>query len=294
MRLSACPATRSTLAHRPMAGRSMASSFSIPSAAIGTAISVIMRRAISAHRRAAASYTARKIAARRGKISARSWSATHRCSTRMVHTPDVSVVFANGRYHMVYDWGQVNFNADGGLAYAWADKPEGPWHRATQPITLNSTLTHLLGRYQRTYAATLVRRKNDWMIVAMLDNAPYSWALFAMTAPEPQGPYSERKLVRNVEAGYFHPPLMEFYPAFADGDWVYATATSVARNRNFQIMFRAPLERAMDPKAWEIFRHGSVWHSEDVPNEAYGIWGQTFSGCGRSETGLVGAFPVAQ
>ena len=207
------------------------------------------------------------------------------------HTPDVSIVFANGRYHMVYDWGRVNFNADGGLAYAWADKPEGPWHRATQPITLNSTLTHLLGRYQRTYAATLVRRKNDWMIVAMLDNAPYSWALFAMTAPEPQGPYSERKLVRNVEAGYFHPPLMEFYPAFADGDWVYATATSVARNRNFQIMFRAPLEKAMDPKAWEIFRHGSVWHSEDVPNEAYGIWGQTFSGWVDQKRVLWALFP---
>jgi hypothetical protein len=94
----------------------------------------------------------------------------------------------------------------------------------------------------------------------------------------PQGPYSERRLIRNVEAGYFHPPLMEFYPAFVDAGWVYAPATSVARNRNFQMLFRAPLEKATDPKAWEIVRHGSVWHSEDVPNEAYGIWGQTFSG----------------
>jgi hypothetical protein len=207
------------------------------------------------------------------------------------HTPDVSVVFADGRYHMVYDWGTLNFNKDGGLAYAWADKPEGPWHRDAQPITLNSTLTPLLGKYQRTYAATLLRRKHDWLILAMMDRAPHSWALFAMAAPQPQGPYSERKLVRNVEASYFHPPLLEFYPAFVDAGWVYAPATSVARNRNFQVIFRAPLERATDAKAWEIDRHGSVWHSEDVPNEAYGIWGQTFSGWVDTERRLWAMFP---
>ncbi len=194
------------------------------------------------------------------------------------HTPDVSVVYESGRYHMVYDWGEPNFAEEGGLAYAWSDKPEGPWHRDVHPITRNTTLKVLLGRYQRTYAATLVRRKKDWIILAMMDHAPYSWALFAMAAPEPQGPYSEKVLVRHVEAGYFHPPLLEFYPAFVDGGWVYAPATSVARNRNFQVIFRAPLEKATDQRAWEIARHGSVWHSEDVPNEAYGIWGQTLSG----------------
>jgi len=207
------------------------------------------------------------------------------------HTPDVSVVFANGRYHMVYDWGVANFNDEGGLAYAWADQPEGPWHRDAQPITLNSTLTPLLGKYRRTYAASLLRRKQDWLILAMMDSAPYSWALFAMAAPEPQGPYSERKLVRHVEAGYFHPPLMEFFPAFVDAGWVYAPATSVARNRDFQVIFRVPLERAMDPKAWEIYRHGSVWHSKDIPNEAYGIWGQTFSGYVDQQRRLWAMFP---
>ncbi len=206
-------------------------------------------------------------------------------------TPDVSVVYADGRYHMVYDWGTLNYNKDGGLAYAWADKPEGPWHRDAQAITRNSTLTPLLNKYQRTYAATLLRRRQDWLILAMMDSAPHSWALFAMTAPQPQGPYSERTLVRNVESGYFHPPLMEFYPAFADGGWVYAPATSVARNRNFQVIFRAPLENATDPTAWEIYRHGSVWHSEDVPNEAYGIWGQTFSGWVDAERRLRVLFP---
>ena len=194
------------------------------------------------------------------------------------HTPDVSVVFADGRYHMVYDWGEPDFNAEGGLAYAWAEKPEGPWHRAAEPITRNTTLSPLLGRYRRTYAPTLVRRKHDWLILAMMDHAPNSWALFAMTAPNPQGPYSERRLVRHVELDSFHPPLMEFYPAFVHKDWVYAPATSVARNRNFQVLFRAPIERAADPAAWEIFRYGSCWHAEDVPHEAMGIWGQTFSG----------------
>lgn len=193
-------------------------------------------------------------------------------------TPDVSVLFDGNRYHMVYDWARRNFGRDGGLAYAWARRPEGPWHRDLQPITRNSTLKPLLERYQRTYAGTLLRRKNDWLILAMMDHAPYSWALFAMTAPSPQGPYSERKLVRHVETGHFHPPLMEFFPAFTNAGWVYAPATSVARNRNFQVIFRAPLEKADDPKAWEIFRYGSVWHSNDVPNEAFGIWGQTFSG----------------
>ena len=53
------------------------------------------------------------------------------------HTPDVSVVYADGRYHMVYDWGEPDFNAEGGLAYAWAERPEGPWHRAAEPITRN-------------------------------------------------------------------------------------------------------------------------------------------------------------
>ena len=126
------------------------------------------------------------------------------------HTPDVSVVFANGRYHMIYDWGELEFNREGGIAYAWAEKPEGPWHRAPQPVTRNTTLTPLLGKYSRTQAAALVQREHDWMILAMMDSAPRSWALFGMTADKPEGPYSERKLLVNVESDSFHPPLMEF------------------------------------------------------------------------------------
>jgi hypothetical protein len=194
------------------------------------------------------------------------------------HTPDVSVVYADGRYHMVHDWVEPDWSQLGGLAYAWAEKPEGPFHRAPEPITRNKELKPLLGKYQRTYAATLVRRKHDWMIVAMMDHAPNSWALFGMVAPNPEGPYGERILLRNVEGDGFHPPLLEYYPAFAHRGFVYAPATSVALNRNYNALFRAPLERAAEPGAWELVQNGSVWHADDVENEAYGLWGQTFSG----------------
>ena len=194
------------------------------------------------------------------------------------HTPDVSVVHDGGRYHMIYDWGEPDFNAEGGLAYAWADKPEGPWHRAPQPITRNTTLPKLLGRYQRTYAATLIRRTKDWLIVGMTDAPPNAWALFTMTAPRPEGPWSGRKLVRHLEQDEFHPPLLEFFPSFAHEGFLNVPATAVALNRNFNVLFQVPLERATEPEAWKIAQHGSVWHSENVENESYGMWGQTFSG----------------
>jgi hypothetical protein len=207
------------------------------------------------------------------------------------HTPDVSVVYDGGRYQMVYDWGQPDFNAEGGLAYAWAERPEGPWHRAPQPITRNSTLSKLAGRYQRTYAATLLRRKDDWLILAMMDHAPNSWALFAMTAPKAEGPYSERRLVRQVEEDYFHPPLLEFFPAFEHDGFVYAPAASVALNRDFNALFRAPLEQADEPSAWALVLCGSVWHSEDREAEHFGIWGQTFSGFVDAQGALQAMFP---
>jgi hypothetical protein len=207
------------------------------------------------------------------------------------HTPDVSVVYAEGRYHMVYDWGEPDFNVEGGLAYAWTERPEGPWHRAREPLTRNSTLPKLSGRYQRTYAATLLRRKQDWLILAMMDHAPHSWALFAMTAPRPEGPYSERRLVRQVEEDYFHPPLLEFFPAFEHDGFVYAPATSVALNRDFNALFRAPIEQAEDSSAWSMLHCGSVWHSEDREAEHFGIWGQTFSGFVDAQGTLQAMFP---
>ena len=174
-------------------------------------------------------------------------------------TPDVSVVYAGGRYHMVYDWVEPDWSQLGGLAYAWAEKPEGPFHRAPQPITRNKELTPLLDRYRRTYAATLLRRRHDWMIVAMMDHAPNSWALFAFTAPNSEGPYGERALLRNVEADGFHPPLLEFYPAFVHRGYVYAPATSVA------------LDRKQGGETSLIVDGRPLWTGELPPRRATGV-----------------------
>ncbi len=201
------------------------------------------------------------------------------CSGSM---PDVSVVYDAGQYHMAYDWGRwapgERRAVDGGIAYAVADRPEGPFRRAPEPIHGWASQELWLGRYRRLYAQTLIRRAKDWMILAMTDSAPESWALVGLVATEPEGPYSEPTFLRHVEQDRYHPPLMEFFPAFTYEGYVYAPATSVALNRNYNMVFRAPIEAAMDPDAWEIYQDGSVWHSEPVENEAFGIWGQTYSG----------------
>jgi hypothetical protein len=205
------------------------------------------------------------------------------------NAPDVSVVYADGAYHMIYDYSTSNSTwatimepaggADNGIAYARATQPEGPFITTQEPVYRTSAHPVYRGKYRRGYAASLVRRKDDWMVLAMTDSGPnFSWALFGMSAKSPEGPYSEPVFLRAVEDAYYHPPLMEFFPAFAYEGRVYAPATSVALNRNFQGLFSAPLDRAMDPAAWELTRAGSVWHSEDVENESYGIWGQTFTG----------------
>ena len=125
----------------------------------------------------------------------------------------------------------------------------------------------------------------------MLDDAPFGWAMFVITAPTPEGPWSRPVLVRHVESDYFHPPLMEAYPAFTDGKYLYAPANSVAKNRDFECMFKAPIEQAEQPSAWSLDRHGSLWHSEDRENEYYGNWGQDFSGAIDSSGSLRVLFP---
>ncbi|MGH9615854.1 MAG: hypothetical protein ACRD28_03860 [Acidobacteriaceae bacterium] len=206
------------------------------------------------------------------------------------HAPDVTVVYFEGRYHMIYDWERLDWH-EGGIAYAWADKPEGPFHRDPRPILSQSDHVNLEGRYSRPYGATLIRRRNDWLITGMLDYAPVGWAMFVITAPSPEGPWSRPVLVRHVETDYFHPPLLEGYPAFTVGKYLYAPTTSVARNRDFQCLFRAPIEQAHLPSAWSLDRHGSLWHSEDRENEYYGLWGQTFSGAVDSSGELRALFP---
>ncbi|MBI4559550.1 MAG: hypothetical protein HY706_18340 [Candidatus Hydrogenedentes bacterium] len=218
------------------------------------------------------------------------------------YAPDVSVVYADGRYHMVYDWATTNSTwetmanpipgTDSGIGYAWAERPEGPFQRTSPPVYRTSAYPAYLGKYRRGYAASLIRRKHDWLVLAMNDSGlDFGWALVGMTAKNPEGPYSQPVFLRCVDDMYFHPPLLEFYPAFTHRGWIYAPATSVALNRNFQALFRVRVEDAMNSAAWELYRYGSLWHSDPVPHEHYGLWGQTFSGFVSKEGTLNVMFP---
>lgn len=204
--------------------------------------------------------------------------------------PDVTVAYADGRYHLAYDWVHADTtwdhvfspdaDHDSGMGYAWAERPEGPYHRHPQPIVRN--LRHVSpvpDKYRRLYASTLLRRGRDWLLLTLADSAQrFAWGLYALTAADPRGPWSEPRLVLSLEGGTYHPALMEFFPQFVHAGMVYAPATSVAMNRNFQCLWRAPLTSAHEPAAWELHQQGSLWHREPRDEEQAGIWGQTFSG----------------
>jgi len=193
---------------------------------------------------------------------------------------DVSVVYAEGLYHMLYGWARPD-NLDGGIAYAWAERPEGPFVRAPEPIHAESRQPLLLGVYKRVYACSLVKRERDWLILADMStpgNAGGTWAVVAFTAPQAGGPYEGPHLLLCPQSKTFLPCPVEAYGNWVDQGFVYLPATSVAANRSFQIVFRARLEEAHHPEAWEVYQHGSSWHDEPVEHEARGIWGQTFCG----------------
>jgi hypothetical protein len=203
--------------------------------------------------------------------------------------PDVSVVYHEGKYHLAYDWvtdamtweaaHNPTRDTDGGVGYAWSEKPEGPFTRHPVALKRTSEQPLLLGKYKRVYASTLIRRANDWLVLTLTDSGPYfGWAWLGMTAASPEGPYSDLKPLVSVESNNYHPPLLEFFPAFTHEGMIYSPATSVAKNRNYQALYRVPIEEAMDPEAWETAQFGSIWHAEPVPHEYHGIWGQAFSG----------------
>ncbi len=206
------------------------------------------------------------------------------------YAPDVSVVYYDGRYHLVYDWlndrgawehlaNPPDRDNDSGMAYAWSDRPEGPFTRAAKPIKRTSEQPLLHGRYRRLYASTLIRREQDWLILTLTDSGPYfAWALLGMTAPDPEGPWTDLVPLLHVDQPRYLPPLLEYFPAFLHDGCLYAPATSVAANRNYQALFRVRPEEAMDPAAWENVAWGGLWHAEPRPEEYAGIWGQTFSG----------------
>lgn len=221
-------------------------------------------------------------------------------SEAVTGAPDVSVVYADGKYHMTYDWllegttWQTTRSYRTGVGYAWSDKPEGPFHRHFEPIVRGDVPAQapILGKYDRFYATTLIRRKSDWMILILTDSGRrYAWGLLAMTAQHPAGPYGPVTALFHVEGETYQPPLMEYFPAFIHDGWVYSPSTSVALNRDFQMIQRAKIEETMNPKAWEMFQHGSVWHGENREHEAEGMWGQTFSAFIDSENQMQIMFP---
>jgi len=206
------------------------------------------------------------------------------CASPAEHAPDVSLVYAEGLYHMAFDWAAADFRwpnfGSSGVGYAWSTSPRGPFQRQQRPLIRNSPDTLILNKYNRLYATTLLKRERDWLLLTLVDSGPYfSWGLVALRADAPGGPYSDPVPLFHTEDSRYQPPLMEYFPAFVHAGYVYAPATSVALNRNFQILHCAPLEQAHRPEAWELYQHGSLWHSEPVEHEAHGIWGQTLSGC---------------
>jgi hypothetical protein len=207
---------------------------------------------------------------------------------------DCSVVYDRGRYHMIYGWCDPA-NRRGGLGYASAARPEGPYRCSPAPIHDDARQAPILGRYVRAYASTLIRRKRDWLIIHMMStpgNAGGTWALFAMTALEAVGPYSPPTMLLAPQQASYHPALAEFFPAFVRRGRVYAPATSVAANRSYQSLFSAEVEVAHRPDAWRIDRLGSMWHAESHDWESRGIWGQTIAGVVAADDTLRVMYPA--
>jgi len=195
-------------------------------------------------------------------------------------TCDASVVADEDGYHMAYGWAKPD-NSNGGIAYAFAESPEGPWQRDPEPIHAESAQPLLPPGYKRAYASALIRRKTDWVILASMStpgNAGGMWAFIGMAAPAARGPYCAPIFLRAPQQGYWQPQPIEFFPAFVHEGFVYAPLTSVAANRGYQVMYRAPLEDAHRPGSWSVWQAGSLFHAEPNAWEAHGIWGQTFAG----------------
>ncbi len=201
-----------------------------------------------------------------------------------IQAPDVMVTYSEGKYHMVFDWlAEAGWQRTdlSGIGYAVSDKPEGPFVVSKRPAKFNTQYKQkpLLRKYWRMYAPMIVKREKDWALLYMMDTTPTSsWALAVSTASNPEGPYSESKIILNVERKTNYEPLQEYFPAFLHDGYAYFPATSVSINRNYQSVHRVKVEDLTNPDKYELFSGGSFWHSENVENEYSGIWGQTFTG----------------
>lgn len=200
-----------------------------------------------------------------------------------------------GKYLLTYDCATRDFTwatahdpdakADSGAALAWADSPAGPFERLPDRFISCRKVFGSCGRFDRMYASVVFPRENDYLALALCDSGNhFAWGLAAMTAPAPEGPWSEPHIVLSCDRPEYYPCPVEFFPAMAIGNTVYASATSVARNRNYQALFTAPLEEAHDPGAWKLENDGNLWHAHEHPDEHYGIWGQTYHGFVEPDT----------
>lgn len=207
--------------------------------------------------------------------------------------PDVAVTYdeAGDKYWLTYDWGagrlikkedaESGFEIfpDAGVAMAWAERPEGPFHLLDTWVHNNRFPSSRIGRFNRGYSSSAFKRKNDWICFIMQDSGPYyGWGLTCRTAKTPDGEWSKPRLLLSPDRPEYYPAILEYCFCVERGGKIYAPATSVAGNRNYQVVFAADLEEAEYPSAWKMIREGSLWHSRPVADERYGIWGQTLQG----------------
>ena len=193
-------------------------------------------------------------------------------------------------YWLAYDWVTDDFSwgtvfhpserkYDSGAALAYAQSPAGPFTRLSKPIFSNYEISRKLGRFTRAYATTVLKRESDWLALTLCDSGEYfSWGLVSFTADAPDGEWSEPKVLLSVDRPEYYPAPVEFHPCFVVGETVYAPATSLGRNRNYQTMHAAALSEAHHPEAWTLVGNGNAWHSRPISDEKYGIWGQTYHG----------------
>ena len=213
--------------------------------------------------------------------------------------PDVVLCYdeRSGKYLLAYDTGtndsgwdnafsDSNDGPDAGGAIAWADTPAGPFRRIGSLVFSNNHVIGTMGRWRRLYAMTVYPREHDYVAFALNDaDDCYTWGLSIMTAPSPEGPWSEPRQLLCCDRPDFYPCPCEYHPVDLIDGVCYAHATSVAMNRDYQFVFTAPLARAHDPSAWKLAADGSVWHSRPLPEEHEGIWGQTYNGFVEPDTG---------
>ena len=211
---------------------------------------------------------------------------------RSYSNPDVFLVWDEKikKYILTFDGSTADFSwaiahdilsskADSGAAIALGDSPEGPFTPLKDRFLSCRKSYGTTGRWDRVYASCVVPRENDYIGFCLADSGEYfSWALTVVTASSLDGEWSDPEIILSCDCPGYYPCPMEFFPVELRGNKVLAHATSVARNRNYQVTFEADLESAHRPDAWKMVEDGSVFHAHDHPDEFAGMWGQTLHG----------------